>query len=249
MVILQYYLWTENYIRLRQVYYLSNYETKMQRGQETLFYKSSEACKILGIKSSILKKWDADGTIKTIRTPGNMRLYDISSIDPAINVSKLKIKQDPITILYARVSSSKQRDDLERQKQFLQDNMPDKHPGSKEIKIITDIESGINFKRPGLLQVLGLIKDGNVSKVVVASKDRLARFGFELIEWICNEYRTKILVLDNSDTTPEEELGNDLMAIVQVYCCRWNGRRRYKTKNKDKEVETKPEQGTETDAS
>lgn len=221
----------------------------MQRGSETLFYKSSDACRILGIKRNILKKWDADGTIKVIRTPGNMRLYDISSIDPTINIYKFKDKLDPITILYARVSSSKQRDDLERQKKFLQENMPDKQAGSSEIKIITDIGSGINFKRPGLLQILGLVKKGNVSKVIVASKDRLARFGYELIDWICTEYGTEILVLDNADTTPEEELGTDLMSIVQVYCCRWNGRRRYKTKNKDKEVEIKPEQGTEINTS
>ena len=70
---------------------------------------------------------------------------------------------------------------------------------------------------------------GRVRSIVVASKDRLARFGFELIQWMCTECGTEIVVLDSSDGAPEEELGKDLMAIVQVYCCRWNGRRRYKT--------------------
>jgi predicted site-specific integrase-resolvase len=64
----------------------------------------------------------------------------------------------------------------------------------------------------------------------VASKDRLARFGVELIEWICNQYGTKILVLDSNNKTQEIELSEDIMSILQVYCCRWNGKRRYKNK-------------------
>lgn len=204
------------------------------RGQETIYYKISDACKILGVKEGILRKWDSLGKIKTIRTPGGIRLFDITSVDPSTNLFAIREKKDPVAIFYSRVSSAKQKDDLERQRQFLKDNYADKHPGFKEI---TDVGSGINFKRPGLLRVLGLVKEGNVSAVVVASKDRLARFGFELIEWLCKEYGTEILVLDSQDTTPEEELGNDLMSIVQVYCCRWNGKRRYKTKNKGIEAE------------
>jgi predicted site-specific integrase-resolvase len=71
----------------------------------------------------------------------------------------------------------------------------------------------------------------------VASRDRLARFGFELIEWLCKEFGTELLVLDTEDTTPETELGKDLMSIVQVYCCRWNGKRRY-TKKENQSIET-----------
>jgi predicted site-specific integrase-resolvase len=95
---------------------------------------------------------------------------------------------------------------------------------------------------------LGLIKQGDISELVVASKDRLARFGFELIEWLCTEYGTRIVVLDTQDTTEEAELGNDLMAIVQVYCCRWNGRRRYKVQDQSKETEVKSKQGAKTAA-
>lgn len=214
------------------------------RGNETLYYKTSEACKILGIKEGILRRWADQGKIKTIRTPGNIRLFDITSVDPSTNLFAIREKKDPIIILYSRVSSVKQKDDLERQKEYLKNHCADKYPRLQEI---TDIGSGINFKRKGLLQILGLIKEGNVSTLVVASKDRLARFGFELIEWLCKEYGTQILVLDNQDTTPEAELGNDLMAIVQVYCCRWNGRRRYKTKDKDKETQVEANPRAETD--
>lgn len=211
-------------------------------GQETVYYKTSEACKILGVKEGILRKWDSQGKIKTIRTPGGIRLFDITSVDPTTNLFAIREKKEPIAIFYSRVSSSKQKDDLERQKQFLKDNYADKYPRFQEI---TDVGSGLNFKRSGLLRVLGLVKEGNVSAVVVASKDRLARFGFELIEWLCREYGTETVVLDNQDSTPEEELGNDLMSIVQVYCCRWNGKRRYKAKNKGNEAKAETNATTE----
>ena len=215
------------------------------RGQETVYYKISEACKILGVKEGILRKWDSQGNIKTIRTPGGIRLFDITSVDPTTNLFAIREKKEAVAIFYSRVSSSKQKDDLERQKQFLKDNYADKYPRFQEV---TDIGSGLNFKRTGLLRVLGLIKEGNVSAVVVASKDRLARFGFELIEWLCKEYGTETVVLDNQDSTPEEELGNDLMSIVQVYCCRWNGKRRYKAKNKGNEAKVETDAATKEKA-
>ena len=214
------------------------------RGNETNFYKMSDACKVLGVKPGILRKWDDEGNIKAIRTPGGMRLFDITSLDSRPNIFKTKQKDDPIIILYSRVSSAKQKDDLSRQQEFLKNNL-DEHSRSITITEITDIGSGINFKRPGLLRILGLVKEGKVSKIIVASRDRLARFGFE---WLCKEFGTKILVLDFQDTTPESELGNDLMAIVQVYCCRWNGRRRYKNKTKNPEIKDQTNNGTKEDA-
>jgi predicted site-specific integrase-resolvase len=215
-----------------------------QLNEAPRFYKISEACKVLGLSQSILRRWDKEGLIETIRTPGNIRLFDISSIHPNANVSSYQKKEDRVNIFYSRVSSAKQKDDLERQKECLRSHYADQYLQYEEI---TDIGSGINFKRPGLLRILGLVKQGKVSTLVVASRDRLARFGVELIEWICNEFGTKIMVHDSKDTTPETELGNDLMAIVQVYCCRWNGKRRYNSKNKtqSQEIETSTHTRTE----
>jgi predicted site-specific integrase-resolvase len=209
-------------------------------------YKISDASNIIGVKPGILRKWADNGQIKTIRTPGGMRLFDITSLDTTI-VETEKTKENPVTILYSRVSSNKQKEDLKRQQEFLRTNIPNEYSRTT-IDQVSDIGSGINFKRPGLLQILGRVKEGRVSTIVVASRDRLARFGFELIEWLCTEFGTKILVLDSEDTTPESELGKDLMAIVQVYCCRWNGSRRYKNKGEVKETETTSNQGAETDS-
>jgi putative resolvase len=177
-----------------------------------------------------------------------MHLYDISSLDPSLN-TKTNANDNLVTILYSRVSSHKQKNDLDRQQEYLRSNLPNEHSRSEKIEI-SDIGSGINFKRPGLLRILRLVKEGKVSSVVVASRDRMARFGFELIEWMCKEFGTKILVLDNEDTTPESELGKDLMSIVQVYCCRWNGQRRYQNriKNQSQKTEIETIQGSESDS-
>jgi predicted site-specific integrase-resolvase len=189
-----------------------------------------------------LRLWDEQGLIKTIRTPGGMRLFDISSIDKSSTENTTQTSNQKNTkriMLYSRVSSSKQREDLQRQKSFLQTNIPDKL-SRFDVQNISDIGSGINFKRPGLLRVLELVKSGELQAIVVASRDRLARFGFELIEWLCQQYGAEIVVLDSDNTgSGESELGKDLMAIVQVYCCRWNGQRRYKNKSSSIEVETK----------
>jgi predicted site-specific integrase-resolvase len=216
------------------------------QNDDSKWRKMGDACKFLGVQAGILRKWDKDGFIKTIRTPGNMRLFDITSINPSGSITEIRKKEQPSVILYARVSSAKQSQDLERQKTFLQENLPDKYSGHPIIEV-SDVGSGINFKRKGLLRILGLVKENRVSTIVVASRDRLARFGWELIEWMCTSYGTQIVVLDSEDNTPEAELGKDLMAIVQVYCCRWNGLRRYKSKSQDKsdEVETTSDQGTE----
>jgi putative resolvase len=219
--------------------------------QPSTLYKISKAAELLGVSKDILRRWDNEGKIKAIRTPGGMRLYDITDINPA-SFTKQKAKSSKTVVLYARVSSAKQRDDLERQQKYLTDHIPNEYSRHETLKI-ADIGSGINFKRKGLLSVLGRVKEGNVSAIVVASRDRMARFGFELIEWMCEQFGTKVVVLEDEDTTPEEELGKDLMSIVQVYCCRWNGRRRYRAKkqqgnnNKNDEVKAEIDPSTETD--
>ena len=216
--------------------------------EEERFYKIGSASQILGVSRSILRHWADSGTIRTIRTPGGQRLFDPSSIE-GYRVEQ-EIPQTCQVVLYARVSSQKQQPDLSRQQLFLRDHLPDQHSGCKTIVEVKDIGSGLNFKRPGLLRVLGLVTEGRVQSIVVASRDRLARFGIELIEWICSQHACKIIVLDTEDNTPEEELGKDLMSIVQIYCCRWNGRRRYKKvtdlpETGNTKVEVEPDEGAE----
>jgi len=179
------------------------------------YYRTREASEILGVHPNTLRRWANEGNIEFKRTPGNQRCY---KVDTSINESK---RRNPEDIIYARVSSRKQLDDLERQKQMLLARF-------EHASVIQDIGSGLNFKRPGLLRLLEKCFKGEVKTVVVASKDRLCRFGFELLSWIFIKYSVKLVVQDQIDKSPEQEFTEDILAILQVFSCRWNGKRRYR---------------------
>jgi predicted site-specific integrase-resolvase len=131
------------------------------------------------------------------------------------------------------VSSSKQREDLDRQEAFLRDKYPTH-------TVIKDIGSGLNYKRKGLLKLLRLSNKKQVGEIVVFSKDRLCRFGFELLQFQFSENDTKLMVYEQIDKSPEVEFTEDILAILQVFACRWNGKRKYRIdKNTEIQIETK----------
>jgi predicted site-specific integrase-resolvase len=104
--------------------------------------------------------------------------------------------------------------------------------------IVTDIGSGINFNRKGLRSIIELACKGTIKEVVVAYRDRLCRFAFELVQWILQIHQVKLVVLNQEmDSSKETELAEDLLAIINVFNCRINGRRKYKTKDKNKQSE------------
>ena len=203
----------------------------------------AEIKKILGVADSTLREWADSGKIKSFRTPGGQRRYEVSDLfkgPPTVSTVVEKPKQG---IVYARVSSGKQRDDLDRQVAFLRIKYPDHI-------VITDIASGINWKRKGLKTILELANKGDIYEVVVAARDRLCRFAFELIEHILSINSVRITVLDASEMSPEQELSDDLLSIVQIFCCRRNGKRIYtvKTDDADAENQNQPDESPETDA-
>ena len=182
----------------------------------------------LGISTSTLRKWAKNGTIEFSTTAGGHRRFDVSSVRLSRRVYNLpltiqKTKESIITSkggIYCRVSSWKQKDDLERQIDALQEQFPDH-------VVFSDICSGLKYKRPGLTRLLEQVQGGLVNEVVVAHKDRLARFGTELIEWSLQRAGARLVVLDQAILSPTEEVTQDLMAIVHVFSCRLNGKRRY----------------------
>jgi len=121
------------------------------------------------------------------------------------------------------VSSYKQKDDLDRQIEFMSIRFP-------EAEVVKDIGSDINFKRKGLKTILESAINGDKLKLVVAHKDRLCRFGFELIEWIIKRNHGEILVLSKSELSPQTELTQDLLTILRVFSCKMHGLRSYKDK-------------------
>ena len=105
-----------------------------------------------------------------------------------------------------------------------------------QFEVITDIGSGINYNKKGLNQLIDIITNSEVEKVVILYKDRLLRFGFEIIENLCNKYGTTIEIIDNTENTEEQELVEDLIQVVTVFSCRLQGKRTNKAKKMIKQL-------------
>ena len=133
-------------------------------------------------------------------------------------------------IIYCRVSSSSQKDDLKSQKDFLIDFT--RNMGLSIDDTYTDIGSGMNFKRKNFLKLLEEVQNNEVESVTIAHKDRLCRFGYELIEHIFNKNNVKINLINDDRLSPEQELCQDLTSIVHVFSSRLYGLRKYKNKIK-----------------
>ena len=179
---------------------------------EFMYVKGNEACKQLGIHPNTLRKLADSGKIDTIRV-GGQRRYDINKY--------LGGRPNAETVCYCRVSSPKQRDDLQRQTSFMQQAYP-------QAEIVKDIGSGLNFKRKGLLSILERSMSGANITLVVAHRDRLARFGYELIKYIIERNGGRLMVFSEPSLSPESELTEDLLNIIQVFSCRMHGLRNYK---------------------
>jgi putative resolvase len=185
----------------------------------------------LKISDSTLRRWANTGKVNYITPVSNHRLYNLKSIvnaaksDREINSNR---KTDPgKSICYCRVSSIKQKDDLDRQIQYMQSKFPDH-------SIVSDIGSGINWKRHNFRKLVSESIDGNIKEVVIAHRDRLCRFGFEMLEFIFEKCNVKLLVLDKGEPTTEHsestELADDLLSIIHIFNCRQMGKRRYSNK-------------------
>ena len=145
------------------------------------------------------------------------------NLNKYIEDNNIKIKQKKL-ICYCRVSSQKQKEDLERQINVMKEKFPNH-------LIISDIGSGLNFKRKGLLDIINMAIKNDIDEVVIAYKDRLARFGYDLIEIILKEYsNANIIILNKTEEkTTEQELTEDIISIMNVYVAKINGLRKYKT--------------------
>jgi len=187
-------------------------------GGYLVFLPSRKACKELGVTANALRRWANDGQIRYIRNPAGQRLYDVESF--------VRGSRPKVGVVYARVSSAKQRDDLGRQVEYLKQRYP-RH------EVVEDVGSGLNFKRKGLISLLERAHSGDIQEVVVAHRDRLCRFGFDLLVFVLGQNGCKIVVLDDTRSSPQQELVTDLLNIVHVFSCRLHGLRGYSKKIKE----------------
>jgi predicted site-specific integrase-resolvase len=196
-----------------------------------------KASELLGVHPRTLYLWDKNGSIETIRTPGGKRLYNVKKFldknipkEEVINNNEIKkdLDNSKLNICYVRVSTYGQKDDLERQKELMKSKY-------KDYEMIEDIGSGLNLNKRGIKKIIDLAIEGKINKLVIAHKDRLVRFGYELIEDLIKKYSNgTIEIMDEikeNIKSPEEELVNDVLQIMNVYVAKMNGLRRYK-KNK-----------------
>lgn len=187
----------------------------------TQYLTPKQAAQKLAVHVSSLRRWENEGKITAIRTPGGQRRYKLQEIET------ISAETTIITVCYGRVSTHSQRDDLQRQIELLRQHYPD-------AEIISEIGSGLNFKRKKFLSILERIMSGNIQRLVVAHPDRLVRFGFELIKWLCEKHQCQLVVLNEPKISPEAELVQDMLSIIHCFSSRLYGLRKYALKAEKK---------------
>ena len=195
------------------------------------YYSINKFSKILGVSAQTLRNGDKKGKLHPHHTSSNgYRYYSHEQLNQVMNV---KSNLDRIVIGYYRVSSNKQKDELERQIENMKLYLTAQ---GKPFEIISDIGSGIDYKKKGLKELMKRISQNKVDKVVVFYKDRLLRFGFELVEYIASLYDCDIEIIDHTEKTEQQELVEDLVQIITVFSCKLQGKRANKARKLVKEL-------------
>ncbi len=181
----------------------------------------NEAAKLLGITPKTLRIWEKEGKVISYRTEGGHRRYNVSEL---IGSRGDKL----LTVAYARVSSSDQKEDLKRQEIVLESYCANK---GFEFELISDLGSGMNYKKRGLVRLIKLICSNQIDRLVITHKDRLLRFGSELVFMLCEIFAVEVCIINRSeDSTFEEDLANDVLEIITVFSARLYGSRSHKNK-------------------
>ena len=180
----------------------------------------SDASDLLGVSITTLRRWEVEGKLVPERTPAGHRRYDLSKLKPELFYASDTARK---TIAYARVSSHDQKNDLERQKQVLELYCARQ---GWTFEVIADLGSGMNYHKKGLKRLLNDILSGKIGRLVITHKDRLLRFGAELVFALCSAKNVEVVILNQGeDTTFEEDLAKDVLEIITVFSARLYGSR------------------------
>lgn len=181
-------------------------------------YSIGEFARLVGVSVTTLRRWEKSGKLIARRHPSGRKYFD------ATHLHQLGISatHDKRIVAYCRVSSPSQRDDLQSQVKFVMSH------GYSFDEVIEEIGGGMNMKRPKFRKLIAEIISGSVGTIVIAHKDRVMRFGFDLFAYLCETSGTEIVVLSESEMSPEAEVVQDLMTIIHTFSCRLYGLRKYK---------------------
>ncbi len=179
-----------------------------------------EAAETLGVSIPTLRRWEASGKLIPARTAAGHRRYDLAKLKPEWFHTEALTRR---TVAYARVSSHEQKGDLERQKQVLELYCARQ---GWTFEVIADLGSGMNYHKQGLQRLLHDVVAGRIGRLVITHKDRLLRFGAELVFAICEAKEVEVVILNQGeDTTFEEDLATDVLEIITVFSARLYGSR------------------------
>jgi predicted site-specific integrase-resolvase len=190
-------------------------------------YKPNEFAEMIGMSVKTLQRWDESGKLKAFRTPTNRRYYTHQQYVEYIGKAVCD-KDSRKTIIYSRVSSNNQKDDLKNQVEFLKQYANAK--GWIVDEIFEDVGSGLNYNRKKWNKLLEDCMLGLIKMVIVAHKDRFIRFGYVWFERFLKSNGVELIVVNNEALSPEEEMIQDLISIIHVFSCRIYGLRKYKKK-------------------
>ena len=212
-------------------------------------YKPKDFAELLGVSVKTLQRWDRDGILKANRTPTDRRYY---TYDQYLQFKGIQTENDIRDIvIYARVSTRNQKDDLQNQVEFLKQFCNAK--GIIVNQCIEDFGSGLNYNRKKWNKLLDEVMENKIKIIVISNKDRFIRFGYDWFEKFCEKFNTKIIIVNNETLSPNEELVQDIISILHVFSCRLYGLRKYKNQIKEdeeiaKELQNgnKPNAGTKT---
>jgi predicted site-specific integrase-resolvase len=188
-----------------------------------MIYKVGKAAELLGVSRVTLQKWDREGKLVANRNETNRRYYTDEQINNFLRKPRIELNR---IVAYCRVSSPNQRPDLKNQRKCLEEFC--KASGIANVDYMEEIGGGLNFNRPIFLEIIHEITVGRISKLIVAHKDRLCRFGFELIKNLCDLNNCELLVVNVEKLSPEQEMVQDLMTIIHCFSSRLYGLRNYK---------------------
>ncbi len=181
----------------------------------------------LGVSVVSLRRWDKSGALRPhSRTPGGHRRYLLAEALKALGAAPPAEAGPRVTVGYSRVSSSDQKEDLARQTERLRQHLA----GQANVILIEDLGSGLNFRKRGLAKLLKLIHAGLVERLVLTHKDRLLRFGFELVEEMVTANGGQVEVLEDICGSEDVELAKDVLTIITVFSARLYGRRAHQNK-------------------
>ena len=208
-------------------------------------YKPKDFAELLGVSVKTLQRWDKDGILKANRTPTDRRYY---TYDQYLQFKGIQTENDRRdVVIYARVSTRNQKDDLQNQVEFLKQFCNAK--GMIVNQCMEEVGSGLNYNRKKWDKLLEEVMEHRIKTIVISSKDRFIRFGYDWFEKFCEKFHTKIMIVNNEALSPNEELVQDIISILHVFSCRLYGLRKYKNQIKeDEELAQEFQNGTPSNA-